>query len=105
MIARVWAARAAAENASRYQQHVQQHLLAELRSIEGYLGISVLQHLDVHAGEVEIIVSTRWASLDAIRRFAGDDLERAVVAPEAQAVLTDWDERVRHYDVVVHDAP
>jgi heme-degrading monooxygenase HmoA len=103
MIARVWAARATAANAKAYQRHVEQHLVPELRTITGYVGISVLTHHDDVADEVEIIVSTRWVSFEAIRRFAGDDLEGAVVATEAKALLTDWDERVRHYEVVVDD--
>jgi heme-degrading monooxygenase HmoA len=65
---------------------------------------SVLTHHDDVSDDVEIIVSTRWISLDAIRGFSGDDLEHAVVAPEAKAVLTDWDERVRHYEIVVDDS-
>jgi heme-degrading monooxygenase HmoA len=104
MIARVWAARATAANAKAYQRHVEQHLVPELRTIAGYVGITVLTHHDLVSDDVEIIVSTRWISLDAIRRFAGDDLERAVVAAEAKAVLTDWDERVRHYEIVVDDS-
>jgi hypothetical protein len=37
--------------------------------------------------------------MDAIRRFAGADPERAVVEPEARAVLADYDDFVRHYEV------
>jgi hypothetical protein len=54
---------------------------------------------------VEIIVLTFWRSLDSIRGFAGPDLEGAVVAEEAAALLTQFDRRVRHYEVAVrHDA-
>lgn len=42
---------------------------------------------------------TLWNSMDAIRGFAGDNLERAVVEPNARAVLTDFEEVVRHYEV------
>ena len=41
--------------------------------------------------------------MNAIRAFAGDDVERAVVADEAALLLQSWDERVRHYDVSVED--
>jgi hypothetical protein len=37
----------------------------------------------------------------AIRRFAGDIIDRAVVEPAAKAVLTRFDSRVRHFDVVL----
>jgi heme-degrading monooxygenase HmoA len=52
---------------------------------------------------VEVIVLTFWHSLDSIRGFAGADLEGAVVAEEAAALLTEFDRRVRHYEVAVED--
>jgi heme-degrading monooxygenase HmoA len=52
---------------------------------------------------VEIVVITFWESVDAIRAFAGADLEGAVVADEAAALLTQFDRRVRHYEVAVKD--
>lgn len=52
---------------------------------------------------VEILVITWWRSLDAIRGFAGTDLEDAVVAEEAASLLTRFDRRVRHYQLVVKD--
>ena len=38
--------------------------------------------------------------MDAIRAFAGVDVEKAVVEPGAVAALIDFDGRVRHYEVV-----
>ena len=51
-------------------------------------------------GEAEVFVLTKWISMDAIRVFAGSDIEKAVVAPEAAAVLVEYDRTVRHYEVV-----
>ena len=45
-------------------------------------------------------VVTLWESMDAIRRFAGNDPEAAVVPLEARALLARFDERVRHFEVV-----
>jgi heme-degrading monooxygenase HmoA len=55
------------------------------------------------SGGVEVVVITLWRSLDAIRGFAGADLEGAVVADEAAALLSRYDRRARHYDLVVED--
>jgi hypothetical protein len=52
---------------------------------------------------VEITVLTFWRSLESIRGFAGADLEGAVVAEEAAALLTQFDQRVRHYEVALED--
>jgi hypothetical protein len=46
---------------------------------------------------------TVWQSFDAIDAFAGSDRETAVVASEAAALLTDYDRRVRHYEVAQMD--
>jgi len=55
------------------------------------------------SGGVEIIVITLWRSLDSIRGFAGVDLEKAVVSDEAASLLTRFDRRVRHYELVMKD--
>jgi len=94
MIARLWRGSAAdAAKADAYQRHVKTRVLPELRRIPGHRGAQVLRR------ETEFLVITFWDSMEAIRRFAGDDPERAVVEPEAQAVLSDYDDFVRHYEV------
>ena len=98
MIARVWTASATPENTARYRDHFEHHVLAEIRRVPGYAGSSL--YTRTIGSEVEIVVITRWQSIDAIRAFAGDDLERAVVAEAAVPLLTRWDRRVHHCDVV-----
>jgi heme-degrading monooxygenase HmoA len=73
-------------------------VLPELRGIAGFAGASLLTCKD--GSEVEIVVLTRWRSMDAIRAFAGADPERAVVEPEAMAALLRFDAAVRHYELV-----
>jgi heme-degrading monooxygenase HmoA len=75
--------------------------LPAVKAVEGYGGAMLLERAVPDA--VEIIVITFWQSVDAIRGFAGDDLEGAVVAEEAAALLTQFDRRVRHYEVAVRD--
>jgi heme-degrading monooxygenase HmoA len=50
-------------------------------------------------------VTTYWQSFAAIDAFAGSDRESAVVADEAAALLTDFDHRVRHYEVAISIFP
>jgi hypothetical protein len=38
--------------------------------------------------------------MSAVKRFAGEQADRAVVEPEAQAVLSDFDDFVTHFEVV-----
>ncbi|HEU0185036.1 MAG TPA: antibiotic biosynthesis monooxygenase, partial [Blastocatellia bacterium] len=72
-----------------------------LRKVDGYLGARLLER-ETDEG-VEIVVITFWRSLDAVRKFAGEDIEKAVVSDEITPVLLYYDQRVRHYDVVVGD--
>jgi hypothetical protein len=39
--------------------------------------------------------------LEAVKAFAGEDYERAVVEPEARRLLSRFDERSEHYEVVL----
>ena len=43
---------------------------------------------------------TLWESMEAVRRFAGAKSERAVVEPEARAVLSWFDETVTHFEII-----
>ncbi len=101
MIARLWSARATPTQAPAYVEHLRMGVLPALRNVDGYAGAQLLQRAGTD--EVEILVITWWRSLEAIRGFAGDDLEGAVVADEAAALLTDFERRVRHYELVVDD--
>jgi heme-degrading monooxygenase HmoA len=101
MIARFWSAQATPAQAPAYADHLRTHVLPTLRKVDGYVGAVLLERATAEA--VEIIVITWWRSLDAIRGFAGTDLEKAVVADEAASLLTHFDHRVRHYEVTVKD--
>jgi heme-degrading monooxygenase HmoA len=98
VIARVWTAEAVPAQAAAYAEHFRCQILSAVRQLDGFAGATLLQRPS--AGVVEIVVLTYWQSLEAIRGFAGDDLEQAVVAAEAAALLTRFDPRVRHYQVV-----
>ena len=98
MIARVWRGVAAPETAHAYLEHLQQSIFPELAQIDGYRGASVLRR-DSDQG-IEFTVQTLWDSMDAIRQFAGDQTEAAVVAPAAQPLFRSYDHTVTHYEVV-----
>jgi heme-degrading monooxygenase HmoA len=75
--------------------------LPALKEVEGYSGVMLLER--AIPGAIEIIVITFWRSVDAIRGFAGGDLEQAVVADEAAALLTQFDRHVRHFEVALKE--
>jgi heme-degrading monooxygenase HmoA len=98
MIIRSWRGRAAKSRASVYVEHFRRNVLPELQQVRGFLGASLLR--ENRQDDVEFLVLTRWASLDAIRAFAGDDIRKAMVEPQAVAALIDFDATVQHYDIV-----
>ena len=102
MVERVWLARAAnRDDAVAYVEYFRRVVLPELKAVSGYRGAKVLQR--DRDGGVEVVVVSRWESLDAIRGFAGDDIERAVVHDEAAALFTGYDRIVRHFEIVSDD--
>ena len=102
-ILRRWSARTTKAQLPKYLEYFSKNVLPELRRVPGYLGAMVsVGRLD---GEIEIVVETTWRSLESIRNFTGPDLEAAVVADEAAALLTSFDRRVRHCEIVAADRP
>jgi heme-degrading monooxygenase HmoA len=69
-----------------------------LKSIEGYCGAYLLRR-EVDS-EIEFVVLALWESMMAVGKFAGTEVDKAVVEPEAQAVLTSFDRTVTHFEVV-----
>jgi len=101
MIARIWSAQTTRAQAPVYADHLRSHVLPTVRKVDGYAGAMLLERET--SDMVEIIVITLWQSLDSIRGFAGGDLEEAVVADEAASLLTQFDQRALHYEIVVAD--
>jgi heme-degrading monooxygenase HmoA len=102
MIIREWRGTAAPAKGEDYPAHFRKIVLPELREIAGFCGAHLAQRLT--SDRIEFLVPTRWQSMEAIRSFAGSDLERAVVEPGAVAALIDFDADVRHYEVL-EDVP
>lgn len=100
MIARVWRGAAKRENADAYRRHAIGNVFPALASIDGHRGAYLLTR--PLTAEVEFIAVTLWDSIEAVKRFAGENPDKAVVEPEARAVLSNFDDFVRHYDV--HEA-
>jgi heme-degrading monooxygenase HmoA len=102
VIARRWTARASDEGARAYVAFFEGVLVPQLDRIEGHRGALVMTRSAEDGDGVDITVLTFWASMEAISRFAGPAPDRAVVEPDARALLLDFDERVAHEEVAVH---
>lgn len=99
MIARIWRGVTPASKADDYLHYLHATGLKDYRATEGHRGVSVLRRID--GDRAEFLLISLWESMDAIRRFAGDDVERAVYYPEDKDYLLELEPQVRHYEVVV----
>jgi hypothetical protein len=99
LISRIWHGWTALENADAYESLLKSEIFngIENRQITGYNGIHLFRR---NIGdEVEFITMMWFSSIEAIRAFAGEDYEVAVVPPKARALLSRFDARSQHYEV------
>jgi heme-degrading monooxygenase HmoA len=97
VIARTWRGATRAEDAETYAEYIRQTGLAEYAATPGNRGAFLLYRID--RDRAEVLTLSLWESLDAIRGFAGDDVERAVFYPEDDRYLVERDLVARHYVV------
>lgn len=100
MISRVWHGWTNRDNADAYENLLRTEIFTNIadRSIEGYRGIHLLRR-NVEDG-VEFVTIMWFDSLDVVRTFAGEDYETAVVPPAAKQLLSRFDNRSTHYQVL-----
>ena len=103
MVIREWRGRAALERSAAYPKHFREQVVPELRRVAGFRGAALCRR--ALADRIEFLVLTRWESMDAVRAFAGQTAERAVVEPGAAVALVDFDDTVRHYELIDEAPP
>lgn len=99
MISRIWHGYTTASKADTYESLLKQEIFTGIqnRNIAGYRGIQLFRR-NLNA-EVEFITVMWFDSIDAVRVFAGEDYEAAVVPPQARTMLSRFDARSQHYEV------
>jgi heme-degrading monooxygenase HmoA len=98
MIARTWRGWTRADEADAYVEYLQRTGIPEYRATEGNRAAYILRR---NVGErTEFVTLTLWESLDAVRGFAGDDVERAVFYPEDDRFLVERETTVAHFEVI-----
>lgn len=99
MISRIWHGWTTPANADAYERLLREEIFAGIaeRRIPGFLGIDLLRRLGDTS--VEFVTIMWFDSLEAVRAFAGEDYEAAVVPPKARGVLKRFDARSQHYEV------
>ena len=99
MIARIWRGVTLQSKSDQYFEYLMKTGIPDYRKIEGNLGVYVLRR--TRDNRAEFLLISMWQSFEAIRRFAGEDIEKAVYYPEDSEFLLELGPRVTHYEVLV----
>lgn len=100
VVAREWKGRVAPARADEYHRYLLGGV-AKLRSVPGSLGVQVMRRGE--AGAVEFTVVSYWESREAIKAYAGQDIEKPHHLPKDRELLLELPTRVLHYDVTHTD--
>ena len=98
MIARLWHGAVPAAKGDAYAAYLRRTGVRECRATPGNRAVQVLRR--TVGDETHFLFISLWDSMDAIRRFAGDDVERARYYPEDRDYLLELEPGVTHYEVL-----
>ena len=102
MIARSWTGTVRRTDAEEYTEYIRETGFSEYGRTPGNRGAWILRRDE--AEQTQFITLSLWESEDAIRAFAGDDIDAAVLYPEDERYLIGESE-VAHYEVVGEVSP
>lgn len=97
MIARIWHGATPESKAGAYLDFLVDQGTTEYRTTPGNRGVRILRR--IADGRADFLLISMWDSLDAVRAFAGDAVEKAVYYPEDRDFLLDFEPNVAHYEV------
>lgn len=98
MIVRMWHGRVPTEKSARYRDFLNARAVPDYRSVPGNISVHILERAD--GAVTHFVTLTFWEGMEAIRRFAGDDVAVAKYYPEDREFLLEFEPTVVHYAVV-----
>jgi hypothetical protein len=102
MIARIWHGKTTITKADAYmEEYFNQTGLADYQATQGNLGVLVLRQDE--GEQADFLMITLWESKDAIKEFAGDDINKARYYPQDNDYFKDLEPKVIHYNVLVNE--
>jgi heme-degrading monooxygenase HmoA len=99
MIARTWHGMTATSKADEYLDYLNKTGVPEYRATLGNLGVYVFRRIE--GNMAHFLLLTLWESEEAIKRFAGPNMEKAKYYPEDEHYLLELEPNVTHYEVLV----
>ena len=95
-ILREWRAEIRKQDRDAYVDYVRSTGIVEYRQTPGNLG-AIVATRELDAERCEVMTLSWWESLDAVRAFAGADVQRARYYPADERYLLTRPETVLHY--------
>ena len=93
-ITRIWHGRTRAEQADEYLEILERSGIADYANTEGNLSVKILRRVD---GDVcHFWTVTEWDSVESVKKFAGNDFEKAKYYPEDDEYLLEFEPTVIH---------
>jgi heme-degrading monooxygenase HmoA len=97
MIARMWHGKTKASTAEYYRNFLIATAIPDYQSVKGNLGVYILHRIE--GDEAHFMTLTFWENTEAIKAFAGEDLEKAKYYPEDKDFLLEFEPKVTHYEI------
>ncbi|MGH9683058.1 MAG: antibiotic biosynthesis monooxygenase family protein [Candidatus Acidiferrales bacterium] len=97
MTARMWHGRTKASDADVYLDYLFKSGIPAYRATPGNKGAWVLRRIEGDIAHFNTL--TFWESREAIKAFAGDDIEAAKYYPQDQKYLLEFEPTVTHYEI------
>jgi len=102
MVVRMWHGRVPASKATAYREFLNRRAIPDYQSVPGNISVHILERQE---GDItHFITMTFWENMNAIKGFAGDEIERAKYYPEDKGFLLEFEPTVVHYEVAGYSA-
>jgi hypothetical protein len=98
VIARLWTGTVQRADAAEYADYIRATGFTAYGQTAGNRGAWLLRRDE--GGRTDFLALSLWDSPDAVRAFAGDDVEAAVLYPEDERYLVAGSSAIRHHDAV-----
>lgn len=99
MITRIWHGITKKQDADVYLEYIRKTGLAEYKSFSGNISAKILRKIEGNLCHFYTI--TEWDSIDSIKKFAGNDFEKAKYYDEDKKYLIEFEESVNHYETFI----
>jgi heme-degrading monooxygenase HmoA len=96
MIAREWRCLCPADRIQEFIPYLQSTGVKDAEKIPGFKRAEILYRED-KADSILVVLITFWDSIESIKKFAGGDIETAVLYPEDYKYGITSDPEVKHY--------